>query len=369
MDEHPGNEEGVDAPVVSGHERGPSALEPMTAKLMARLFVVPAIVVSVLLAVAIVVVLFGASSIAEQRTVTELLDVLEQGSGRRQIPHMLLPTEKEYWQAAQELSRRLAHQDEALLPQELRPTAERIISILDHTPPGSDGANDGADPRCFLMMALARLETPSAVQPLVKRLASDDARIRCAAVRALAEMHGVPTARQAVGEILPLLDDPDSAVRLVTCAAVASLSDRGNAVVIGAVSRQLSSSDRETRWNAATTLARLGSAEGKFVLMNMLDREVWESIDLAYEEDGTLVRRKCRSGEVSRFLATAADAASHVDDPELAAMIDKLCHDAVPAVSEAARTARERIRQRRNPGTAFQWRGRERVLRADRNEA
>src|SRR5262245_59306014 len=92
---------------------------PMTPRLMARLFVVPALIVCVLLAVAGVVVMFGSSSLGKQQSISELIEVLKYDDGQRTLTYMLLPHDKEYWQAAQELAKRLSNRDMALRPEEV----------------------------------------------------------------------------------------------------------------------------------------------------------------------------------------------------------------------------------------------------------
>ncbi len=319
----------------------PMTQGPMTKGLMARLFVVPAIIVSVLLAVSVIVVLFGASSLTATRSIDELLDVLESGSGQRQYAAILLPAEKEYWQAAQELSSRLAKSEGGRSPIDIEATAARLISIVNRYAPGRDHSNAGTNAQHFLMLSLARLGSASGVEPLVGFLNDPDRRTRRVALQALAEMGSIPAARQALSEVLRCLDDPESEVRLVACVAVASLADRGNAVAIRAVADKLES-DREMQWNAAMTLARLGSAEGKLILMNLLDRAFWNGIKVSYDADGASVSRPFTAVEVSRNLVAAVDAASQIDDGELTALIEELRSDESHAVRDAASSALDR---------------------------
>src|SRR6185436_6900989 len=79
--------------------------EPMTPTLMGRLFIVPAIIVCVMLGVAVVVVMFGTTTIDKQASISDLIDRIEQDPGERTMS-MLFPRAKESWQAAQELARR-----------------------------------------------------------------------------------------------------------------------------------------------------------------------------------------------------------------------------------------------------------------------
>jgi HEAT repeat protein len=309
---------------------------------MARLFVVPAIIVCLLLAVAVVVVLFGTSSLDEPETVDQLLSQLELGGGGRTMGRALLPADKAYWQAAQLLSQRLADKDSLLAPHDIEPTARRLIAVLDALGPGPLLDETARRKQYFVMMALAQLETESAVEPLAAYLDDPKPGTRIAAMRALAVMSNVPGARRTVRDMLPLLEDGRSEVEIVACAAVASLGVAGDAAAIQALDRKLASTG-EVQWNAAMALARLGSHRGKRVLLNMLERSYWETLDLDYEENHRRVRRRYTPLEVSNNLKAAIEAASHLRDANVSASIDKLRDDGSYAVVEAARLASERM--------------------------
>ena len=314
---------------------------PMSPSLMARLWVVPALIVCVLLAVAGVVVMFGAPALGQQKSVAQLLEVLGQDDGRRTLDIAMMPNSKDMWQAAQELAKRLQNRDKALKPEELQPTAEALAKILDRFAPGRDENDTGMNREHFLMLALARTGEPSAVPPLAKRLTDPNARTRMMALMALAEMRDTPEARAVVPQILPLLEDKDSGTAIVACAAVASLAAPGDAVAIAALADRLEA-DRELQWNAAMALARLGSPRGRMVLMNMLDRSFWEKIDLDYLDGGSQVRRKFSPPEVARYLVAAVMSAGRLSDAELAALVDGLEKDPAIEVREAVRDVKTR---------------------------
>ena len=321
----------------------------MTATLMGRLFIVPALVVCVMLGVAVVVVLFGASSIEKPKSIEDLLAIIEHDSGDKTMG-MLLPAAKESWQAAQELARRLDRKEKFLAPLEIEPVAARIVRILEKTsggtPSGPDAgraAQRGQARRLFLVSALGRLETATAVEPLTELLEDADAQTRRTALQALVHMRSVEAARQALPRIYRLLDDSDQAVQMVAILSVASLAAPGDAVAIREVARKLESA-REVQWNAAIALARLGSKRGKLVLMNMLDRSFWEGLDLDYEEGNARVRRKFTEMEVTLRLRAAIDAGSYLRDEELRASIQRLsAEDRSHVVRDAARTALEQM--------------------------
>jgi len=311
---------------------------PMTATLMARLWVVPALIVCVLLAVAGVVVLFGAPAVSEQQSITKLLQVLEQDDGQRTLGIMLMPRDKEFWQAAQELAKRLANRDKVLKPEEIPPTAAALVKILDKFKPGASPDDSGLTREHYLMLAFARLGVAEAVPAMTRRLTDPGSRTRMFALMALAEMKGVSDARAALPQVLPLLNDPHAEVQIVACATVASLAARGDAAAIAALADRLEA-DREVQWNAATALARLGSPRGKLVLMNMLDRGFWEKLDLDYVESGAQVKRKLTAAEVARYLAAAVSAAAELGDAELGGLVKKLENDRAVEVREAVRAA------------------------------
>lgn len=314
------------------------APEPMSATLMARLFIVPAIIVCVLLAVAVVVVLFGTTTSDKPQTVAALLERLEADTGERTLGYMLMPRAKEAWQASQELARRFEQRDKFLEPVEIEPTAQRLIKILAKYPPGRNVDEPGPAQQYFLIMALARLHTASGVEPLVALLRDENWWTRSTALQALAEMQSVPEAGGAIPAILPLLNDPVPAVQIVACATISCLAEKGDAAAVRALADRLEG-EAEVQWNAAMALARLGSRSGKLVLLNMLSRDYWEGLDLQYMENGAPVRRKYSEAEVSRNLKSAIEAAAILEDADLAAAIAQLDKDRSVAVREAARVA------------------------------
>jgi HEAT repeat protein len=318
------------------------APEPMSSRLMTRLFMVPALIVCLLLAVAVVVVLFGSTSLEKQVSTDDLLAQIEADRGERTMSMMLLPHARESWQAAQELARRFEQKEKFLKPAEIAPAADRIVVILNKYEPGRDVDEPGPAQQYFLMMALAKLEAPSGVAPLVKLLRDPNANTRRTALQALGEMRRVPEAKHVVTDVLPLLDDTKPEVRMTACATVACLADPGDAPAIRALSPLLDA-DREIQWNAAMTLARLGNRKGRLVLMNMLQRTYWEGLDLDYQENGASVRRKYSELEVSRNLVAAIDAARHLNDAEITGLISGLQQDKSVAVRDAARAAVQRV--------------------------
>lgn len=314
--------------------------------MMGRLFIVPALLVCVMLGVAVVVVLFGASSIDKPQTIDDLLTRIESDPGEKTMGIMLWPGARESWQAAQILARRLERKG-GLDVDASRPVARRIIAILEKE--GAGGGGEGAARRKglarrhFLISALGRLQSAEAVETLVYFLGHREPQTRQAALQALARMRAQDAARGALTAVYPLLRDTVPEVRIVACLTVASLAERHDPVAIREVSGLLEA-DREIQWNAAQALARMGSKRGKLVLMNMLDRGFWEKIELSYEQDAREVHRRFTEMEVARYLSAAAAAAACLEDAELRALVVGLRDgDSSHAVREAARVAVEKM--------------------------
>lgn len=320
----------------------PASTAPMTGTLMARLFVVPAIIVCLLLGVAVVVVLFGSTSIDKPETIADLLARIESDTGERTAGMLLSPHAKETWQASQELAQRLQNKEKFLTANEIEPTATRIVKLLEKFPAGQDVAEPGPGQQYFLMLALGRLASESAAAPLTNLLKDPNSTTRRTALQSLAEMRGTPAAKAVLPSVLPLLNDAKPEVQMVACATVASLADRGDNAAIKAVATRLES-DREIQWNAAMTLARLGDLRGKMVLLNMLERGYWEKLDLEYLEGNSTIRRKFTEVEVANNLRSAIEAAANVKDADLAALVGRLKEDSSVQVRDAARVAFEKM--------------------------
>ncbi len=328
-----------ESPAVLTSPEESAAVPPMNAQLMSKLFIVPALIVCLLLAVAVVVVLFGTTTTDKPVTVDDLLTRIQQDDGERTMGMMLMPKAKESWQASQELARRFEQRDRFLKPEEIEPTAEKIIGLLAKYPPGRKVDESGPAQQYFLMIALARLETASGVAPLVGLLADENWWTRRTALQALADMKNVPEARRALGSILPLLEDPEPAVQIVACATVACLADVDDTSAVRALRERLETGASEVQWNAAMALARLGSRAGKLTLLNMLDRGYWEGLDLQYAESGSLVQRKYTEAEVERNLRATIEAVSGLDDRDLTKAITTLRQDRSILVRDAAYSA------------------------------
>lgn len=306
--------------------------EPMTLPLMARLFGVPLLIVSLIIGAAVVVVLlFGRIAAEPQRTIDELLTVIETPHGEKMMGIALMPRDKEVWQAARELSLRLERMDVELQPGELGLVVSRLTALCDRIRADSGGLSEaGLAKMSFVVSALARTRDTGAVPPLVRCLDAPRWEVRRDAVHGLASMHEVPDVHdQAVGAIAKMVvDDEEPVVRTVAAYALSFVARPDDRVALEQLQRACEAldEDREVVWNAALSLARLGSGAGRGVLLDMLDRQYWETkaplrVPTA---GGQVVETAMTEDRVEAYLVTAIEAASHLNDETVWAQVAAL---------------------------------------------
>ena len=142
--------------------------EPMTPSLMARLFGVPLLIISVVIGCAVVVVLlFGSITTDRQRSVTELLSIIESSGGEK-TAGVLLPSEKELWRVAGELAGRLTRKDAELSEPELAEVVARLSAVLERDRSTPNHSEMGRKKLHFVMVALGHTGRSEAVEPLAR---------------------------------------------------------------------------------------------------------------------------------------------------------------------------------------------------------
>ncbi len=326
-------------------------VEPMTWSLLGRFFGLPLVIIGTIVGGAVlVVILFGGPAAPEKFTVDQLLQALESSGGERSAG-ILLPREKELWQRAVELSERLRNKDKELTPVELRMTADRlsamILSELDTLAEvGGEGEAKQGTLRSsrleFMIRALGRTELPTAVATLVGIVGRRAEPFSSAAMLQLGELPDVEGIAAAVPAMTATLKASTGAETLLVAAtAVSLLAEVGDREVIDALSAVCIAHEGEVAWSAALALARLGSTEGKSTLLDLLDREFWESGERysVTDKSGTVHRYPMPRSRVDEYLKAAIEAAMETVDPETRAMIEKLASDASPLVEGAAKKA------------------------------
>ncbi|MCH8251434.1 MAG: hypothetical protein IID36_03170 [Planctomycetes bacterium] len=323
--------------------------EPISLSLLGRLFGVPLIIIGVIVGGAIIVVaLFGAPSAPEGRSIDEVLRALEASTGERSAA-VLLPREKELWQAALELTLRLDKKDSELDADELKTVVERLrrlvrdgLANVDRIIEQADAGNRQRALRSarlgFLIRALGKTGDAGAIADLVEIAGHAHDVYRRVAIQQLGDMRETPEARKAVSAIVSTLTDGEprsDETKLVACTALSVLADRGDASATAALTSTLRlSGGGEVEWSAALALARLGSSAGKSVLIDLLDRSFWEADGRYVTEDGkgNKLRYSMPAHRVDINLIAAMDAAANLADKDLWDAIDRLKSDPSVAV-------------------------------------
>ncbi len=311
---------------------------------LGRLLVVPLIIVAVILACAMIVVLsFGAIASDKEKPLTQVLAMLEAGTGEKTAGLILAPQDKEMWQAAQELALRLESIESEITPEELPEIQARLVRLLEHDlSDAGPSERIGRQRTYFVMRAAARAGAVAAVPLLIEALDNPDAGIRREALGSLALMDDCMAARAEVARVARSLGDSDPVVRMVACAALSNLADPADAEVIDALANaHLADDDQDVRWNAALTLARLGSPKALPTIADMLQRDYWQKQKVHFEssEGRMAADRPLAPARVNEYLITAIDAAENLDDAEVWTRIEELTEDQVLRVVGRARRA------------------------------
>ncbi len=328
-------------------------IEPLTLPAFAKLFGVPLIIIATIVGGAVLVVLlFGAPTMPERRSVDSLLQTLESNSGERSLG-VLLPREKELWQTALELCERLTKQGEEFTPEELASLSDRLgtlvksdLETLSHLPTVGAVRENQQDIRSrrleFTIHALGRTKQTSAISSLIDVVKNGREPYVAVAMRELGDLHEMPETRAAVGPIVELLGKASqNETKLVAATVLSILAESNNAAVVEALNSARVTGEGDVSWSAALALARLGSHAGKSNLLDLLDRTFWEKEDRyqTVDRSGTVRRYRMPPNRIEEWLIAAIDASRGLEDPDVRGAIDALSKDASLAVRAKAEEA------------------------------
>lgn len=328
-------------------------IEPLTLPAFAKLFGVPLIIIATIVGGAVLVVLlFGAPTMPERRSVDSLLQTLESNSGERSLG-VLLPREKELWQTALELCERLTKQGEEFTSEELASLADRLgtlvksdLETLSHLPTVGAVRENQQDIRSrrleFTIHALGRTKQTSAISSLIDVVKNGREPYVAVAMRELGDLHEMPETRAAVGPIVEMLGKASqNETKLVAATVLSILAEPNNAAVVEALNSARNTGEGDVSWSAALALARLGSIAGKSTLLDLLDRAFWEKEDRyqTVDRSGTVRRYRMPPNRIEEWLIAAIEASRGLEDPGVRGAIDALSKDASLAVRAKAEEA------------------------------
>ncbi len=310
-------------------------------RLLARLFAVPLLIVVMIVGCSVIVVLlFGWISTAQQESIDVLVTEIEGGSGEKVLGVGMLPRDREVWQAAMELARRLDAPDPQDLPDNKKPEiAGRLAAVLERSR-AAEQAQMGQELQQFLLTALGKLGQPASTDVLISFAMAEGqpVNVRVHALGGLVRMRHVEAARRRVIELAPLLDAPSADLRLAAVGAIGSLATPGDAQAIDLLADAYRRDDRDVAWNAALFLAKLGSPIAVPQLRDMLSRAYWEQIQTDVPNDPTR-KLPLVPERIDHYLKLAIDAAAALGAPELQPAVRDLADDPSFSVRDHAAKA------------------------------
>ena len=212
--------------------------------LVGQFFIVPVFIVALCVGI---FVLFGLIT-KDPRTARDLLDEVKAGKGNR-------------WQSAFELSKFIGTSGNRIDPQLARDLTLAFRAAKDDDP----------RVRQYLALALGKLRTPLAVDPLIEALNDVNPDVRLYAAWALGELGD----RTAVEPLINLVETSDTSLRKMVVFSLGLLQD---ARALPYLKAALNDRHPDICWNAALALVRLQDLSGLEILHKMLDRDYLNSL-------------------------------------------------------------------------------------------
>ncbi len=160
------------------------------------------------------------------------------------------------WQGAFELSRILANPKS--VPQDER-FSSALIDAFEHAKYDDDRI------RQYLALAMGRTGNPAFVHVLLSAVKEEKQENLASLIYSL----GMLRQKEAVPVLRSFLDYPQARIRSVTVVALGNIADENSGALLR---KALLDPEPNVQWGAAVSLAKMGDASGKTVLLNMLDR-------------------------------------------------------------------------------------------------
>jgi HEAT repeat protein len=282
-------------------------VEPPSAGFIVQLFLVPAIIVAIIVAVWLA------------------FNWLAQGGGD---PYEYLKALERNnatvrWQAAHHLASALARPNNRDLRAD-RVVAGRLAEILDHDVDAGRLDEDSVKLRWYLCTALGQFERPEIVLPVLLKTADTrrDAKedeIRFAALRAIksiAEQKSFKPAEhpEVLAALTKTASDAEPIIRSTSAFALGAI---GNDEARTALERLLKDPYPDVRYNAATMLCHLGDVSAVPVIVEMLDPTELRGVEAESEAGSREVKR---AAIVDGALAAIGELATNNRTADLSAL-------------------------------------------------
>jgi len=234
---------------------------------MAQLVIIPAVIVVGCIVLAL---LFGKLAGAKDNIDTHLLKLRQSSGAGKLMLGLQDPRYKDRGLAAYNIATMIPKVTD---PQEKQRISNALVEILNQYVSDNELLLQS-----YLLMALGQLGQEGGFDSILKGTHSKYAQVRQGAIGGILSWPDRETAREALDRLLVLLDDESPIVSAAAGAALGWLAKpEDQRVIVGlqaALEKTAALTYRETRWNTAVALTRLGDPiAGRFVTNVLLNRE------------------------------------------------------------------------------------------------
>lgn len=366
-----------EAAALAEHAPGESkttVIEPPSAKLIVRLFLVPMLIVAAAVGVMFLIGLLTGGSM----TLAQAFEELKKPGGERTAGMLIGPGSKQRYQAAKvvgdhvverlqagmgeaeriELTGKLLEVVDKAQPHEgtVKPILLRTLAMtwaVDPRQPGMDSPDAVRSRRAVVekLVSLMQAATPGgATEQERHEIAREHAQVRSAAIFALGVMKGRAEAREPLGKVIDKLDDASETldVRIAAASTLGKLAepksgDAQDQRAIAALERAMGTTkaeDVELVWNAALALAQLNQPQAADTILMLLTRSELDQRQVYDRETDwkNPIFRPLNEPEKQRILINAMQGAVRLEEPRVQAKIREVVqNDPANRVREAGR--------------------------------
>jgi len=261
-------------------------IEPPSAKLIVRLFLIPAMIV----AAAVGVMFLIGRMAGSPPTFEEALNGLKTQGGERTADWLVGPGAKQRYLYAQTLTEQMK---QGMSEDERIKTTDSLVDLLDKYVRPEEGQVQN-----FILLALGRVwqgdPNPSpageqsqkkVAQTLARFSSADNLQARKAAVLGMCFLAGMPEAKNLEPVLITKLTDPkeDLDVRMAAATALGPIASPSDSAVIDALHHAMNDSDPEHKelvWDSALSLAQLNQPDVADTILMLLNRDELNKLEV-----------------------------------------------------------------------------------------
>jgi HEAT repeat protein len=211
--------------------------------------------------------------VAEERSSLDHLRDIKTGSATKR------------WQAAFELAKQLNNLERQSEREDFEQLVPEMIDVFE------TAERDDPRVRRYIALALGHVGDPRAMPVLLEALSDDDPETRIYSIWALGSLGD----KRAIAPLLELAHHDDPGIRKMAVYSLGALRAEEARDTLRAA---LDDYEMDVAWNAAMALAQLGDAAGKDRILQMLDRELLESVAEMTEEQRVAAMMTAMKGAV-----------------------------------------------------------------------